>query len=388
MSQQLISRNPVLQQLQAEGYELQVHGGYLIIRYVPYINAHGDVVPGTLAMPLTMAGNIVGKPSDHTAFWCDEEPRQLDGTVVSSLINSPKCQAIMDGLETKYYLSCHLEGRGYNDYHEKVCTYCNTISGPALAKDPKARERFKPKAVKAPEESPFHYMDTNSSRAGITGISGKLQGQKVAIVGMGGTGAYLLDFLAKVPLSEIHIYDGDEFMSHNAFRAPGAPTAEVLETGQSKVTYLTGIYSSMHKNIIPHNEKITKDNLSNLDAMDMVFIAVDSVNVRNLIAGYLIDKGKHFIDSGLGLDIRNNAIGGQIRLTAFEGGDPSYVKDAFGTQDIEDDVYAANIQIAELNALAAILMVIKWKKSVGFYPDDALKENYVYNISSGIFLNG
>jgi len=37
-----------------------------------------------------------------------------------------------------------------------------------------------------------------------------------------------LDFIAKTPVREIRIIDGDEFLQHNAFRAPGAPTLDEL----------------------------------------------------------------------------------------------------------------------------------------------------------------
>ena len=50
--------------------------------------------------------------------------------------------------------------------------------------------------------------------------------KKVVIVGLGGTGGYLLDLLAKTPIEEIHLYDDDIFGTHNAFRAPGAASLD------------------------------------------------------------------------------------------------------------------------------------------------------------------
>ncbi|WP_318271316.1 ThiF family adenylyltransferase [Sphingobacterium cellulitidis] len=46
----------------------------------------------------------------------------------------------------------------------------------------------------------------------------KLERQKIAIIGLGGTGAYILDMVAKTPVKEIHLFDGDSFDQHNAFR--------------------------------------------------------------------------------------------------------------------------------------------------------------------------
>ena len=47
--------------------------------------------------------------------------------------------------------------------------------------------------------------------------------------GLGGTGAHLLDFIAKTPVSEIHLLDPDCVDWHTFMRAPGAPTAEEIE---------------------------------------------------------------------------------------------------------------------------------------------------------------
>lgn len=102
----------------------------------------------------------------------------------------------------------------------------------------------------------FKYPDTNSSRAGIEFLNRKFENQKIAIIGLGGTGSYILDQVAKTPVKEIHIFDGDEFQLHNAFRSPGAVSSEKLETenGIKKVDYYYGIYSNMHAGIKVHTK--------------------------------------------------------------------------------------------------------------------------------------
>jgi hypothetical protein len=39
----------------------------------------------------------------------------------------------------------------------------------------------------------------------------------------------------------------------------------------------------------------------------------------------------------------------------------------FGAIDQDDDIYSENIQIADLNALNAVLAVMWWKKHAGVY---------------------
>ena len=67
----------------------------------------------------------------------------------------------------------------------------------------------------------------------------KLAQETVAIIGVGGTGGYILDQVAKTPAPEIRLFDADEFMSHNAFRAPGAASLEELR--ELPIRYLSVI---------------------------------------------------------------------------------------------------------------------------------------------------
>src|SRR5206468_8262918 len=56
MSPGLISRNPDLKRLRDEGFEIEVHNGYLLIGHVPYVKAGKQVDYGTLASHLDFAG--------------------------------------------------------------------------------------------------------------------------------------------------------------------------------------------------------------------------------------------------------------------------------------------------------------------------------------------
>lgn len=383
MSQEPISRSRDLARLQAEGYSLETRDGYLIIHHVVYLNCAKQILSGILVMPLTMSGNTVIKPSDHTASWCGERPCYEDGTPIASLVNSESRKDFGNGITGSYYLSCHLDGREYSDYYEKVHTYVSLISTPARQLDPVECRRIEiPSVIRSMDSGPFLYMDTNSSRANLVGINTRLKGQVIGIVGMGGTGSYLLDFIAKTPVKEIHIYDGDEFNSHNAFRAPGAASEEDLSARPMKVDYFSCYYSRMRNGIIPHPEYLIASNTSALESCDFVFICVDSKESRTLIADYLVAKGIPFIDSGIGLNIVNDRLIGQTRVTSGFKGNYSHIKDAFSCDADSEDVYSTNIQVSEINALAAIFAVMKWKKQMEYYADTSLELNSLYSIDT------
>lgn len=387
MSQALINRNSDLLRLQNENYEIEIHGGYLAIHHVPYLNSSKEIRSGLLVMSLTTSGNVVGKPKDHTAYFVGERPCNINGSFVTSLVNSAKKQPLFSDIVSDFYLSCHPDGRDYVDYYDKVSTYVSIISSPALNQSKEECAKIKRPIVVHEDNSPMVYMDTNASRANVTFLNELFLPLKIALIGVGGTGSYILDFISKTPVNEIHLYDMDVFNTHNAFRAPGAASVEELDKQLSKVDYLVQRYSNMHNRIIPHKEHITPDNIEALKNMDFIFLSVDSVAVRKEIAGYLIEEGLPFIDSGLGVNLSENKLSGLVRITSGFSEHYGHIKDAFGGDDTKDDVYASNIQIAELNALAAIHAIIKWKKMAGFYHDSIGEVNSVYSINDNDIIN-
>ena len=52
-------------------------------------------------------------------------------------------------------------------------------------------------------------------------LSALLAEKKVAIIGLGGTGSYILDFLARTHLEKIALFDDDKVHVHTIFRLPG-----------------------------------------------------------------------------------------------------------------------------------------------------------------------
>lgn len=379
------SHDPFLKQLLDEEFEVEVCGGYLIVHHVPYLNTALEIKSGTLVMHATMAGDILTRPKDHTAYFIGESPCNTNGRPLPSLVNGPQRQALTNGLYSNFFLSCHPVGREYSDFYDKVTTYWNTITAPAYAHNPDKCDSIRQSIIiKEDTTSPLRYMDTNASRCNISMLNDCYKGIKVAIVGLGGTGSYILDFVAKTGVQEIHLYDSDVFCTHNAYRAPGAPDEDILRSRPKKVDYLKGVYEKLHSGIITHPERIMPDNLMQLDIFDYVFICVDG-DIRTIIAEYLSKTGKAFVDSGIGMEItsaESSQLMGAIRVTPGEQGHFEHLTDDLPKEGLEEDLYTSNIQIAEINALAAILSVIQWKKHLGYYHSAKFVNNFVFDIST------
>lgn len=235
----------------------------------------------------------------------------------------------------------------------------------------------------------FKYPDTNSSRAKIEALNIKFRNQRIAIIGLGGTGAYILDLISKTPVKEIHIFDGDIFQLHNAFRAPGATSGEKMDREEElmKVGYYAEIYSQMHNGIVAYPEYITSENIQYLRGFDFVFISVDSNEARALIIKELLLMNIPFIDVGLGITRVGENLVGSLRVTLGSKIKQDHLNKRIGSIEFENEEYATNIQIADLNCLNASLAVIKWKKYIGFYQDLKKENNVLYFINTGKILN-
>jgi hypothetical protein len=267
--------------------------------------------------------------------------------------------------------------------------YAIKISGPAQAIDPTlTAQTFKPRRPD-PDDSVFLYEDTASSRADIVAINDKLKPLRIGIVGLGGTGSYVLDFVAKTPVKEIHLFDGDTLDQHNAFRAPGAASGEELEQRLTKVAFHARTYGKMRRGIVEHPNAMRPDTLHELEGLDFVFLCMEGKGKRPIVEK-LETLGIPFVDVGMGITVKGDRLRGQIRTTTSTPTRRNHVWEknriAFMTAD-EVNEYDKNIQVAELNALNAAIAVIKWKKLFGFYADDGNEHFSVFVIAGNETIN-
>jgi len=196
--------------------------------------------------------------------------------------------------------------------------------------------------------------------------------------------------LAKTPVGHIHLFDDDDFLTHNAFRAPGAASFEELEARPTKVEYLAQRYSVMKRNIVPHPYPIDESTVEELRDMDFVFLSAEGGGVKRLMVSKLEEFGVPFIDVGLSVDKNEGALGGLICVTTSTPRLRAHVHERERIDFSDpgpDDEYDDNIQIADLNALNAILAVIKWKKFAGFYRDSKREHFMAYTVERNHIVN-
>lgn len=388
MSPTLTSRSADLADLVADGYQIEIRSNYLLVKDVPYVKGDGTVGFGTLVSELTLADSVTTtRPSTHVVYFIGDYPHKADGSRLSAIEHASQDQQLGENLIVQHSFSSK-PPEGYPDYHAKMTTYAELLSNQAQLIDPDVSARRSIEPVEENTDAVFHYPDTASSRAEINMVSRKLAFDRVAIVGLGGTGSYVLDLLAKTPVKQLHLIDGDDFAVHNAFRSPGAPSAEQLEQHPKKVTHFHAIYSRMHKGIVAHDTYIDQAMLELLATMNFVFVCIDSGAGRTSVITQLRQNRVPFVDVGMGLNVTDQRIFGSLRVTCeLPGASTPPVERLPLSEAPEDNLYAKNIQIADLNALNAALAVIRWKKYAGFYGDFEQEVQSVYVIDANQLLN-
>jgi hypothetical protein len=388
MLREPFSLSPDLKRLRDEGYAVQIKGNLLVLTGVPYVNVAREVRTGTLISPLVLAGEVTCPPDTHIVWWDGEFPCDPDGVPIDALRHRDQYCDLGHGVSARHSFS-NKPIEGYQDYHHKMTTYVAVIAGSAATVAPGANAR--PYAAPEPEDdNPFHYTEMASARAGIGSLMEKLAPDQIAIIGLGGTGSYVLDFVAKTPVAEIHLFDGDTFLQHNAFRSPGASPIEELRKTPLKVDYFKRLYEHMHRHIVTHPIQLNADTVGELMHISFAFICIDDGPSKRIIIDQLEAIGASFVDLGMGLELDKDSLGGILRVTASTPGNRDHVHQ--GRIDFTggggNDVYASNIQVADLNAFNALMAVIKWKKLRGFYRDLERELHCTYTTDGNLLLNG
>jgi hypothetical protein len=378
---ELVNHNPFLKDLVETGYHADFVGGHLVFQGLPYLDKDGVLCYGDWASTLNLNGAVID-PQDHQALWrgsrpCDQQGREL------RLGGGPAKVEISKDLITDFTFSFKLlkeagENREYLSFEEKISTYFDTITAPALAAYPGTTPLRGIEIQAAEQKSPLRFPDMMSSRYQINDLSTLLRGKKIAIIGLGGTGSYILDFVARTHLEKIALFDDDKVHVHTIFRFPGF-IAEAI--GKLKVEALARHYDQWHAGIEAFAERIGTENVACLKEFDFVFVSVDNGPARFLIVDWLSSNGVPYVDCGMGLNRSTVGLSGFVRVTgidraAFEN-NVNTVR--LPVENAKEDEYRKHPQITELNALNATMAVIRFKQHFGLFDRESKATSSIFD---------
>ena len=398
MSTSLISRSDDLSALVNRGYRVRIRGAYLVVEGIPYITADGAVGRAAIVSGLELADGRTSAPGDHTVWWTGEMPYTADG---QSLKDHLVCSQWSGGRDLGEGILARMRWsrkprrkggeRGYKDYREKIETYVEEVAGHADNRLPgvldAARLGANPEVA---AKTRFKYLNTGTYRSGIKGIENRIEDEIVAVIGVGGSGSYLVDILMKTDVQELHTYDRDVLKQHNAFRIAGAARIEELQGNTPKVTWHRERYAAVREEgVHAHARSIDEAAAGELARFTTVFIAVDDLTKRRQIQRMCEAAGALHIAVGIGVDLegeKNDQLGGMVKVeTGFCSSERFNKSEGqIGAEAPEDGVYG-NIQTVELNMLSAALAIVEWKARRGLYRTDRQTghDTVIYTTSDG-----
>lgn len=390
MFQKLVSHNGDLERLVEKGYAVAFDDGYLVVRDIPYLDAAKALHWGAIVTKLVFIDNQRVQQDDHQIFFAGGAPHNLNGAAIPNLGGGPTTLALGEGFEDVVVQRSFSnkpvpEGR-FSDFFAKIESYVAIISGPAIEAHGVTPLSYK--VDKTDRGNPiFKFHDTLTSRAEIGDLSALMKNDVVAVIGLGGTGGYLLDFLVKTPVKEIRGFDLDVFHVHNAYRSPGR--FDPAELDKTKAEIYRGRYENFRTGLNIEAKYIDSTSAAELEGVTFAFVCVDKGPARAAIFDLLMQLAIPFIDMGLGLNRRRGSLNGMMRATYYSRDRAAQTRGEGYAELSEqpDAIYHKNVQICELNALNASLALIKFKQLRGFYVEDGAIYHLLFEIADMKIVN-
>lgn len=373
MFQTLASHNDDLRRLMEKGYAVAVDSKCLVVRDIPYLDSELKLRTGAFVTKLVFTDLDHVVQEDHQVFFAGGVPHGLNGQPIPNLgggtVQFPLSDTCADIVVERSFSNKPVKEGRFQDFFDKIESYTSIIAGPAIESFGATPYTFRACDEIAPEEV-FKIHDTMTSRAGISELSAKFNQEVVAVIGLGGTGSYVLDFLVKTPVREIRAFDLDPFHVHNTFRSPGR--LDLGELGKSKAEVYKDRYENFRHGLSITPKFVDASCAEDMDGVTFAFVCVDKGPSRAGIFELLLSMGIPFIDVGMGLNRKHGPLNGMLRTTYYsaERGRETRDMQLAELSENPENLYRTNIQIGELNALNACMAVIRYKQLHGFYLEE------------------
>ena len=192
----LANHNDDIRRLLEKGYALRIDGAHLVVRDIPYLDAQRALQFGAIVAKLEFIDKVRVKQDDHQIYFAGSAPYALDGRPIPNLGGGPTAIALNKTDVVVQRSFSNKPTGGFADFFDKVEHYVRVISGPAIA-----LHGVDPLTFRVDTEvaggSVFKFHDTMTSRAEIGDLAAVFKDEVIAVIGLGGTGSYLLDFIVK-----------------------------------------------------------------------------------------------------------------------------------------------------------------------------------------------
>ena len=202
--------------------------------------------------------------------------------------------------------------------------------------------------------------------------------------------------MVKTPVAEIHLLDGDRMDWHNFMRAPGAPTCEEIESQRRdrplKVDYYRAKYAGLPEGVHAHGVRVGDPGgfaeFISAHPVDCAFVCIDqepdSDSPRqDMVYSSLSEAGVPFVDSGVSITLSNDQVGGVVATSVYDAGSTAWMDWIPNARVLGDAPGYRNVQLPEVNSLAASLAVMAWRRWTEQYVSDSAGRLHRFRLESG-----
>ena len=252
-------------------------------------------------------------------------------------------------------LSIKLRDRDYEDAWEALNNYVKQIYALFLGRSASGREA-------APRPYTF---DVLGDQLPETVEWRRLLAQEcVAIVGLGGVGAWIADFVVKADPREVHGWDYDCIEPKNILRMPGGLDPNVW-IGRPKADWFQETYSVIHTSVHGHNVKVLPERVQEvIERTTFAFVAVDDAEDRMMVCDALANAGIPFVVVGLSPVRKDKRVKVSMRIVTAHVGVSSWREAIPQVGQAGQDDYGS-LDLPDVYSMAAGWAIQSWRKMRG-----------------------
>ncbi len=280
-------------------------------------------------------------------------------------------EGVIGRTQSSLVLSIKLKGCEYEDAWEALNNYAMQIYALFLGRPASKREAT---------PRPYTFDVLGDQLPEVVEWRELVAQEHVAIVGLGGVGAWIADIVVKADPKEIHGWDYDCIEPKNILRMPGGLDPNVW-IGRPKADWFQETYSLIHTNVHAHNVKVSSENVHKvIEGTSFAFVAVDEADDRMMVCDALANTGIPFVVSGLSLVREDKQIKVSMRIVAAHVGVSSWREAIPQVGQAGQDDYGS-LDLPDVYSMNAGWAIQSWRKMRGQFWQEQREECLDYSAS-------
>ena len=273
--------------------------------------------------------------------------------------------------DSSLVLSIKLTERDYEDAWEALNNYVKQIYSLFLGQSASGREAV---------QRPYTFDVLGDQLPEAVEWRSLLAQECVAIVGLGGVGAWIADFVVKADSREVHGWDYDCIEPKNILRMPGGLDPNVW-IGRPKAEWFQETYSLIHKSVHGDNVKVLREGVQEVvEGTTFAFVAVDDSEDRMMVCDGLANAGIPFVVAGLSLVRKDKRVKVSMRIVTAHVGVSSWREAIPQVGQAGQDDYGS-LDLPDVYSMAAGWAIQSWRKMRGQFWQEKREECLDYSAS-------